>query len=133
MRDRLSDFKSDIPATYLPSIGEQIIKARLEDLGIIFHREVVFNELPFLRFDFYIPEYRLAIEYDGRQHFELVKDFYDTEESLKRRKTFDRLKNKFMFGSGGVMIRIKYDDDIIPTLHKKLKKYFPNNTELHGG
>ena len=129
MGTKLDCFISEhIPGT--GSIGEQIIADYLERTGIDFKREVVFSDLRFLRFDFYIPRYRLAIEFDGRQHFGVVKDFGDTRMKLKQRNLFDRIKNRFIFGNGGVMIRVKYSDDTIGVLKSKIAKYFGNDCKL---
>lgn len=129
--DKLTSYISDIKPDHNTSYGEATILAYLELKHIPYLREVYFFDLDFLRFDFYLPKYKLAIEFDGRQHFEIVEEFGDDEEKLARRKRFDRIKNKFIWGSGGVLIRIRYDDDIIAVLQKKLKKYFPDNNELY--
>jgi len=43
--------------------------------------------------DIYIPKLKIAIEYDGKQHFEVVKIF-GGKIALNKRKKLDRLKNK---------------------------------------
>lgn len=58
----------------LQSLGEFKIKQSLEELKIPFIKEKTFPELVSdnnvpLRFDFYLPQYNLIIEYDGEQHF----------------------------------------------------------------
>lgn len=55
------------------SKGEKIIYKVLDDLGIFYESEKSFNGLKGkhrkLRFDFFVPEYNLLIEFDGKQHF----------------------------------------------------------------
>ena len=58
-----------------------------------------------LRFDFYLPEERILIEYDGLQHSQPV-DFFGGEkayESLVRR---DQIKDDFAEATGMKLIRI---------------------------
>ena len=44
-----------------------------------------------LPFDFYFADYNLCIEFDGRQHFEIVRAF-DGEEGFKRTQVNDAIK-----------------------------------------
>ena len=46
--------------------------------------------------DFYLPDYNIAIECQGEQHFKLVP-YFDNEESFKLRKKRDKIKNKLCF------------------------------------
>lgn len=123
MNNKLLYFKVEYDGTNT-SKGEAAIAEYLDSTGVRYYREVVFNDLNFVRFDFFVPEHGLAIEFDGRQHFMPVDDFGDTRMKLKQRRMFDKIKNKFIFGNGGVMIRIKYSDDIINILKEKIIKYF---------
>jgi very-short-patch-repair endonuclease len=65
-----------------------------------------------LELDFNIPELKIAIEYDGEQHFdkELYKKIYGEgfEAQVKR----DKLKNKLCSKKNIKLIRIKYNEDI---------------------
>jgi hypothetical protein len=60
------------------SKGESLIRAILTDRKIPFLEQAAFPDLILpetggrLRFDFYLPEHRAAIEFDGLQHFEPV-------------------------------------------------------------
>src|SRR5699024_10491552 len=65
------------------SKGEEGVKESLNSLGVEYNREKVFPYLGRSRFDFFIPSLNIAIEYDGKQHFEAV-DFWGGEETLKR-------------------------------------------------
>jgi very-short-patch-repair endonuclease len=44
-----------------------------------------------LYFDFYVPHFKLLIEYDGQQHFKSNNAF--DEETVKKIKKYDLLKN----------------------------------------
>lgn len=74
-----------------------------------------------LRFDFYLPERNLCIEYDGKQHFEKHK-VWDTRDPLENRQYRDAIKNQFCKDNSINLIRIPYtesqkiDDDYIMQL-----------------
>lgn len=73
-----------------PSPTEQRIINALSTTDITFYREVTFNKLlirktVYYRFDFWIPKYRLLIEYDGKHHLEpsnKAKDLYKDNFAL---------------------------------------------------
>lgn len=71
---------------------EQDIKDNLLKENIDFNQEQTFPWLKYknvLRLDFFLPKYNIAIECQGRQHFESVKDFggdYQFQETQKRDK-----------------------------------------------
>jgi DNA-directed RNA polymerase subunit M/transcription elongation factor TFIIS len=55
------------------SLGESKINIWLTNNNIFFEEEKTFEECRYknkLRFDFFLPNYNLCIEYDGEQHFE---------------------------------------------------------------
>lgn len=110
------------------SNGERIITLYLTENGYNFEAEKRFDDLrdryP-LRFDFYLPDYKIAIEYDGKQHFEPIA-FYETQnavdefEGVKRR---DAIKEKYCNENGIKLIRIRYDvKDIEEHLDEKLSE-----------
>jgi very-short-patch-repair endonuclease len=58
------------------SLGEMAVRHHLERKNIAYRCEATFPSLVVngqLRFDFYLPEYRLVIEADGEQHFKKAK------------------------------------------------------------
>tara|TARA_B100001059_G_scaffold32968_1_gene26499 strand:+ start:684 stop:2411 length:1728 start_codon:yes stop_codon:yes gene_type:complete len=60
-------------------------------------------------FDFILPENKMIIEYDGRQHFVEV-DAWGGKEALKNIKKVDRMKNDYSKIKGFKMLRIHYLD-----------------------
>jgi hypothetical protein len=111
------------------SKGELIVTKILNTLKIQFVREKKFEDCKGigkycrqLKFDFYLPEFNSVIEYDGKQHFEIVKRF-GGEETFKKIQINDEIKNKYCKDNGIKMIRIPYTikfDDIIPLLKNEL-------------
>ena len=60
-------------------------------------------------FDFYLPDYKMFIEYDGVQHFKSI-EFFGGDDGLKKTKHRDRLKSKYASEKGATLIRIPYYD-----------------------
>jgi protein-arginine kinase activator protein McsA len=77
-----------------------------------------------LRFDFYLPEKNIFIEFDGLQHFEPVNfGGMSVESSLKvhtRIKARDKIKDKLAKEMDVKLLRIKYDQDIQESLNDNL-------------
>jgi uncharacterized protein YbbK (DUF523 family) len=105
------------------SKGEKIIANFLRnyldtsnDSFISFSTQHKFQEAPApinnYRFDFYIPEVNLVIEFDGIQHYELI-DFagkgpeWAKEEFLKNKKR-DEEKNKYLLENNINLLRVPY-------------------------
>jgi len=100
------------------SKGERIIEKVLKKNNINFIQE---HKVPDsnLRFDFYLPDYNLAIEYDGELHFKNI-EFSKLKETKKR----DFLKNKLCYIYKINLIRIPYHfkDSLEEHLIKILKR-----------
>ena len=60
----------------------------------------------FLRFDFCIPEYKIIIELDGRQHFKQVRNWAAPEKQFE----IDKHKEKCANENGYVIIRLLQED-----------------------
>ena len=59
------------------------------------------------RFDFYLDDYNVVIEYDGIQHFEPV-DLFGGEENLKKVHQHDTIKNEYCKTNNINLLRIPY-------------------------
>jgi very-short-patch-repair endonuclease len=121
------------------SHGEQIIRIWLEKQKIKFIQEYKFKECvnpltnALLKFDFYLPEYNICIEFDGKQHFEesigdafgLTKNSHIlTHKSWSKIVYRDNLKNQYCLTNNIKLIRIAYNQmkEINEILEKYLKK-----------
>ena len=79
------------------SKGEFTIKSFLEDNGIKYKYEHSFGDcrnIKKLRFDFYLPDHNVCIEYQGEYHYKVLKGISD-EKALKNQKKCDNIKNKY--------------------------------------
>lgn len=64
------------------------------------------------RFDFYLPQYNLFIEYDGQQHYEPMRFYRENEEKneevLRKTQERDKIKNKYCEDNNINLLRIPY-------------------------
>lgn len=111
------------------SKGEVRVKQFLELYKIFYETQKTFDDCVYeqkLKFDFYLTDYNILIEYDGEQHFKPV-DFANKgiewatnlfNENLKK----DAIKNKYCEDNNIILIRIPYYeyDNIEPILISKL-------------
>ena len=74
------------------------------------------------RFDIYIKSLNVAIEYNGKQHYEAIS-FFGGVEGFQKTLSRDELKRKKCKENGCKLIEIKYDEDIetaLITIKKEL-------------
>lgn len=88
--------------------GEQIIKRVLDTVGEQYEMEWKIGKgNTALRYDFYLPKYRAAIEYDGRQHFQPIESWGGEAEMLNTQYR-DRVKNEYCGFLSMDLLRIPY-------------------------
>ena len=110
------------------SKGERTISILLNNKNIHFIRQKRFNnckDKKQLPFDFYLPDFNMCIEYDGRQHYQVVDDFGGEKEFKKIQKR-DKIKNNYCLKSNIYLLRISYKQDI----KKELQKLYENIEKL---
>lgn len=96
------------------SKGEQHIAHLLEYNKIKYEREKTFEDCINpesgykLRYDFYLPDYNILIEYDGKQHFEPILYWDKTPDAFEKRKYHDQLKEDYAEKNNIKLIRIPY-------------------------
>ena len=96
------------------SAGEKVIASLLGDAGIFYEREKTFPGMADarpLRLDFYLPDYNVAIEYQGKQHFEPISHF-GGDDTLKNAQRRDAIKLRFCQANDIELRFINYDQDI---------------------
>lgn len=108
------------------SKGEKAIRLYLEKNNIYFKQEYIFEDCKYKRvlpFDFYISNYNLCIEFDGRQHFE-SNEYFGGEERLKTTQKRDRIKDDYCMENSINLLRISYYDidDIDGILDEEFKR-----------
>jgi len=96
------------------SYGENKIAQLLTQANINFIREKTFDNLvgqdqkTKLRFDFYLPDYNIIIEYDGQQHSIVGTGVFDNEQKFEKTQYYDTLKNQWCKDNNIKLIRIPY-------------------------
>ena len=110
------------------SQGAKKIRIFLTNNNIQFEREKRFSDCRNIRplpFDFYLPQYDLCIEFDGKQHFNKTNWYgkmtdEEMEENLKSNQFRDQIKNDYCKNNGIILIRLNN----LKTVEKELMKYF---------
>ena len=104
----------------LESHLEEEIRILCEENNIKYEYQKQFNWLGKLRLDFYFPDYKIAIECQGEQHFKLCK-YFDNEETFQQRQERDFKKYKLCFENN---IKIFYFSN------KKYKNCITNKNQI---
>lgn len=123
--NNFKDCNSRCPECNTNSKGEEKIKEILIKYNIKFNPQYLFNDCRNTRplpFDFYLPQYNIAIEYDGRQHYKL--DCFNMNLlDLMNLKYNDNKKTQYCNDNNIKLIRIPYWDfnNIEKILKKELK------------
>lgn len=92
------------------SSGEKMVASALRALDINFEmqkRFEGFKSKKHLKFDFYLPDRKTLIEYDGLQHYK-SSTLFGGEEKFAALKKHDKMKDEFAANHGIKLIRIPY-------------------------
>lgn len=100
----------------MASKGETSISSILDDMGISYEREKRFpdcRDVGVLRFDFYLPQYNLLVEYQGQQHYTAFSFGSDgksesSEHNLEKIKFRDSIKRKYAKDNAYNYLEIPY-------------------------
>ena len=112
------------------SHGEERVGQLFLEHNIYYEKEKTFEGLlsdkgsP-LRLDYYLPEYNCVIEYDGIQHFALIKSGWDNEERYNLRVYHDLLKVKYCIDNNITLIKIPYTHRDTVSIEEVLPKTSP--------
>lgn len=99
-----SNCKNDIPKgeekirDFLIGINENFIMQKMFDDCRITHK---------LKFDFYLPERNICIEFNGEQHYKPI-DYYGGQEKFKKQKKIDSMKREYCKKNNIKLIEIPY-------------------------
>lgn len=104
----------------LKSKGENFIIKFLNENKIKYESQYKFKDcknIKPLRFDFYLTELNMCIEYDGKQHF---SSEWLGQKSLNQIQINDSIKNTYCEINNIPLLRIKFDDK---NIEDKIKKF----------
>lgn len=107
------------------SKGERKISLFLTKNNIKFIREYRLSNYKY-KYDFYLPELNMLIEYDGEQHFKPMRFVENNNDRLKYIQRNDEIKNELARNNGYILLRIKYTDydNVEQIVIKTIKRYF---------
>lgn len=106
------------------SKGEKIIRDWLVKNNISFEEQKQFVDCKYknnLKFDFYLPNLNICIEFNGEQHYKSIEYFGGASDFLRRVKR-DKIKNKYCIDNNIKLCVIKYDDNIIEKLKGEINE-----------
>ena len=107
------------------SKGERLIKKYLLENNIQFEQQKKFKDLidksP-LSYDFYIPKYKVLIEFQGIQHYKIVEKFKKKENTYETQIFHDKLKSNYAKEKGYKLLIISYKEKIDAKLNKFFKE-----------
>ena len=90
------------------SYGEKKISDVLNKLNINFKQEYIFNNLKNRRYDFYLKDYNILIEFDGIQHFQIYGKYTPDKDTLIKKQDYDIEKTLFCIKNNIKLLRICY-------------------------
>lgn len=97
------------------SKGEKRILEYLESKKILYIREFKYSECKSekgwpLRFDFYLEEYNLLIEYQGHHHFKPINKYRRAKITHEKTVVNDNIKKEFIKKNNINLLEIHYKD-----------------------
>ena len=107
------------------SKGESTIKQLLNDNNIKYVYQKTFvncKNVRLLKFDFYLPDYNLCVEFDGKQHYE-SNEYFGGEDGLREQRSRDDIKTEYCKNNNIKLLRIKYDDNVYECIKHLWLKY----------
>ncbi len=114
------------------SLGEKKISEILEKLNVQYCQQKDFPGCVYekqLWFDFYLDEYNLCIEFNGEQHYKLIRNnYFGGQDSLNKRIARDKIKQDYCYNNGIPLLIIPYTE--FDQIEKILIQTF---NELEGG
>ena len=120
------------------SKGEEKISEWLKSNKINFIREYKFKDCKnlstkkYFRFDFYLPDFKMCIEFDGIQHYKPFSWSSNKSEEIKQKNLEyqqfkDKIKNQYCIDNSIKLIRIQYWK--IRNINKILERILLNETK----
>lgn len=113
------------------SKGERKVALFLEKNNLNFEKQKIFSNCKnpktdrHLKFDFYLPNYNICIEYDGECHYEPWRLCSDADLKLKEMKQRDKIKDDYCKNKGISLLRIPYFE--LKNIDKIISSYLFKN------
>ena len=94
------------------SNGEILVESILKENNIKYEPQFKFEDCKnerCLPFDFYLLEHNVCIEYQGKQHYQVV-DYFGGEKGFEERQRNDAIKKKYCIDNGIQLLEIQYGE-----------------------
>lgn len=114
------------------SKGEKYIQNYLDKHNIHYIPQKKFNDLKdkrLLSYDFYLPEQKVLIEYQGEQHFESVSFSNKSKSDIQKQQYHDKLKYDYAINNGYTLLEPTFNLDTQEKVDEYLYKHLNNNTK----
>lgn len=133
---KVHNYFMQTPATHLKgsgcpfcktSKGEILVHHILQLLNIEYETQKTFSGCKYerpLKFDFYLSDHNMCIEFDGEQHFRSMATHWGGDEGYKKRKIKDAIKNFYCQQNNIPLLRIKYNETKVK---QKIKEFLSIN------
>lgn len=109
------------------SHGERLIAEILDRYNVLYKEEVHIKILGRqARFDFFLEEHNLAIEFDGPQHFQVYRRYTPDKKTLEKAQRYDQEKVQYCVENNIRILRIAYNTQNI----EKCLLYAINSVDL---
>lgn len=112
---------------FIKSHGEKAIYEYLKAHNINYSMQHIFEDLPRRMFDFYLPDLKCCIEFDGEQHFKPV-EYFGGEDKLLESIARDLSKEDYCERNNIAMIRIAYYENIEQRLNEEIVRLTKNES-----
>lgn len=102
------------------SVGEKIISDWFEEHNFSFQRQKTFDDCKDkikLRFDFYLSDYNILIEYNGKQHYEPI-EYFGGKSAFETQVLRDNIKKEYCKENNILLFIIPYFADLNEELLK---------------
>ena len=106
------------------SHGERFIRNYLDKNNIKYIPQKKFNNLKdkqLLSYDFYLPDYKILIEYQGKQHYESF-EYFGGKDKFRKQQYHDKLKREYANDNGYRLLELHYSLDSQDKVNKYLDR-----------
>lgn len=113
------------------SKGEKAIASWLDKRNVLYESQKRFDNcknILSLPFDFYLPDYNICIEFQGKQHYEPV-EYFGGIENFKKIVNRDKIKEKYCEENNILLYKISYFEDVNKELEKLYELIKTQNVE----
>lgn len=116
--------KGGLPTGRRSSSGEILVGKYLMSEHIKYETQKTFKKcrhINLLRFDFYLPKYKICIEVNGKQHYEPI-EYFGGKERFETQRIRDNIKRKFCEENNIKLLEIPYWEMENKTYKTHIKK-----------